>query len=234
MRVIEREAMRAQAPLIVADRDFFIRSEHGRLVFEDPLGLLDLPLPKLAGRHQFANAANAVAALRTLRPELPAQAFERGLVEADWPARLQRLRSGPLVGRGPKYAEIWLDGAHNEAGGRVLAEAMADFEEASPRPLAMICGTLTSKDTAGFLAHFQGLAREVVAVPIAGEHAARSAEEVAVIARSVGLTATAAENVGAALEKLALREWPKAPQILIAGSLYLAGAVLEENGNMPK
>ena len=234
LRVIEREAIRVQAPLILADRDFFIRCEHGRLVFEDRLGLLDLPLPRLAGRHQFANAANAVAALRTLRPDLPAEAFERGLVEADWPARLQRLRSGPLVTRAPKHAEIWLDGAHNEAGGRVLAEAMADFEEASPRPLAMICGTLTSKDTAGFLAHFQGLTREVVAVPIAGEHAARSADEVAVIARAVGLNATAAENVGAALEKLAGREWPKAPRILIAGSLYLAGAVLAENGNLPK
>jgi dihydrofolate synthase/folylpolyglutamate synthase len=116
----------------------------------------------------------------------------------------------------------------------VLAEAMADFEDASPRPLAMICGTLTTKDTAGFLTHFEGLAREVVAVPILGEHAARSADEVAIIARSVGLNATAAENVGAALDLLAQRDWSKAPRVLIAGSLYLAGAVLQENGNLPK
>ena len=234
LRVIEREALRARAPLTLAERDFFIREEHGRLVFEDRYGLLDLPLPRLAGRHQYFNAANAIATLRALRPDLPTRAFERGLVGAEWPARLQRLRSGPLVTRAPPRAEIWLDGAHNEAGGRVLSEAMADFEEAAPRPLALVCGTLNTKDTAGFLSHFKGLAREAIAVPISGEHAARSAEEVAEIARSVGLTASAAASVGDALDELTRRTWEKPPRILIAGSLYLAGAVLEQNGDAPR
>ena len=169
-----------------------------------------------------------------IAPHLPAEAFERGLVGAEWPARLQRLRSGPLVARAPERAEIWLDGAHNEAGGRVLSEAMADFEDASPRPLVMICGTLTTKDTAGFLAHFKGLAREAIAVPIEGDHAGRTAEEVVEIATRVGLPAEAAGSVGAALDLLAARDWPRPPRILIAGSLYLAGAVLEENGNAPR
>ena len=234
LRVIEGAAMRVQAPLTLAERDFFIRAEHGRLVFEDRQGLLDLPTPRLAGRHQFANAANAVATLRAIAPDLPSNAFERGLLGAEWPARLQRLRSGPLVDRAPPQAEVWLDGAHNEAGGRVLAEAMADFEEAASRPLALICGTLTTKDTAGFLAHFKGLAREAIAVPIEGEHVARSAEEVAVIARQAGLNAKPAASVGAALDALAERVWEKPPRILITGSLYLAGSVLEANGNLPR
>jgi dihydrofolate synthase/folylpolyglutamate synthase len=234
LRVIEAAAMRARAPMTLAERDFFIRAENGRLVFEDRHGLLDLPAPRLAGRHQFSNAASAIAALRAMAPDLPTAAFDRGLLTAEWPARLQRLRSGPLVDRAPAQAEVWLDGAHNEAGGRVLAEAMADFEDASPRPLALICGTLTAKDTAGFLAHFKGLAREAIAVPIEGEHAARSAEEVADIARQAGLSATAAASVGAALDDLAARSWEKPPRILIAGSLYLAGAVLQANGNLPR
>ena len=233
-RVIEREAMRAGAPLVVAERDFFMRAENGRLVFEDALGLLDLPLPRLAGRHQYSNAATAIAALRTLLPELPASAFERGLKQAQWPARLQQLRSGPLVARAPAQAEIWLDGAHNEAGGRVLAEAMADFEELSPRPLILICGTLTAKDTFGFLAHFEDLAREVLAVPISGEHASRPAAELASIAESVGLPAKPFDGVLSALTDLARRDWPTPPRILITGSLYLAGSVLEENGNLPQ
>ena len=111
---------------------------------------------------------------------------------------------------------------------------MADFEDASPRPLMLICGTLTTKDTAGFLAHFKGLAREAIAVPIEGDHAARTADEVVDIATRVGLRAEAAESVGAALERLAARDWPKPPRILIAGSLYLAGAVLTENENAPR
>jgi dihydrofolate synthase/folylpolyglutamate synthase len=234
LRVIEREAMRIGAPRIVAGRDFFMRAEHGRLVFEDRDGLLDLPPPRLPGRHQHGNAATAIAALRAILPALPTRAFERGLIEADWPARLQRLRHGPLVALAPAQAEVWLDGAHNEAGGRVLAEAMADFEDRWPRPLALICGTLASKNTAGFLSHFKGLAQETLAVPIAGEHAGRTAEEVAAIARGVGLSAAACDSVASALRFLAARAWERPPRILIAGSLYLAGQVLEENGDAPR
>ncbi|MDE3177459.1 MAG: bifunctional folylpolyglutamate synthase/dihydrofolate synthase, partial [Pseudomonadota bacterium] len=231
--VIEREAIRLRCPRRVEGRDYFIRAENGRLVFEDEFGLLDLPRPRLPGRHQFGNAAAAAATLRLVAPDLPAAAFERGLLEAQWPARLQRLRSGPLAARAPEGAELWLDGAHNEAGGRVLSEAMADFEDAAPRPLVIICGTLKSKDTAAFLAHFKGLARDVLAVPIPGEHAARPAEEVAAIARSAGLSARVAPSVAGALDGLAAQDWPMPPRILIAGSLYLAGAVLEENGTLP-
>ncbi len=231
--MIEGAAIRVGAPLTLAERDFSIRPENGRLVFEDRFGLIDLPLPRLAGRHQYANAANAIAALRAVQPDLPARVFERGLASAEWPARLQRLRSGPLVDRAPANSEVWLDGAHNEAGGRVLSEAMADFEEANPKPLILICGTLSAKDTAGFLAHFQGLAREIISVPIEGEHAARTAEEVAEIARSVGIAATPAHSVGEALDALASRAWEAPPRILIAGSLYLAGAVLEANRSLP-
>ena len=115
-----------------------------------------------------------------------------------------------------------------------LAEAIADLEDHAPRPLALICGTLASKDTAGFLSHFKGLAQEALAVPVAGEHAARSAEEVAAIARSVGIEAVACDGVASALKFLAAREWPVPPRILVAGSLYLAGAVLEANGDAPR
>ena len=120
--------------------------------------------------------------------------------EVEWPARLQRLRGGALVALAPPQAEVWLDGAHNEAGGRALAEALADLEDHAPRPLVLICGTLASKDTAGFLGHFKGLAQETLAVPIVGEHAARPAEEVAAIAQSVGLEAAACDGVASALE----------------------------------
>ncbi|MGD0722893.1 MAG: folylpolyglutamate synthase/dihydrofolate synthase family protein [Roseiarcus sp.] len=231
LAVIEREAARAGARTIVAGRDFTMHEENGRLVFEDALGLVDLPLPRLPGRHQHVNAATALAALRAIEPDLSARVLERGLSEADWPARLQRLRSGRLVDLAPDRAELWLDGGHNEEGGRALAQAMADFEDQAPRPLALICGTLNTKDTAGFLRHFKGLAQETLAVPIVGDHAGRSAEEVAGFAQSVGLNAAACASVEAALRFLAARDWTVPPRILIAGSLYLAGLVLEANGS---
>ncbi len=230
LAVIEDEARKVGAPLIVNGRDFSLREENGRLVFEDEFGLVDLPPPRLPGRHQHGNAANALAALRAIEPRLSLSALERGLLEAEWPARLQRLRGGALVELAPPRAELWLDGGHNEGGGRVLAAAMADFEEQSPRPLVIICGTLATKDTAGFLRHFKGLAQELLAVPIAGEHAGRSAEEVAKIAADVGVQAAALPSVEAGLRFLSARTWPTPPRVLIAGSLYLAGAVLEANG----
>jgi dihydrofolate synthase / folylpolyglutamate synthase len=234
LAVIEKEARKVGAPLTVGAQDFSIREENGRLVYEDELGLLDLPLPRLRGRHQHENAANAIAALRALGNVATPRLIERGLSEAEWPARLQRLRNGPLLDIAPSRAELWLDGGHNEGGGRVLAAAMADFEDQSPRPLVMICGTLATKDTAGFLRHFKGLAQELLAVPIPGEHAARSAEEVAKIALDVGIDAAALPSVEAALRFLAARNWVTPPRVLIAGSLYLAGTVLEANGPAPE
>ena len=231
--VIEREAALVGAPLIVGGRDFFFHEENGRLVLEDAHDLLDLPLPRLPGRHQHGNAANAIAALRVLGEVATNRMLERGLNEAEWPARLQRLRSGQLVDLAPARAELWLDGGHNEDGGRVLAAAMADFEDQSPRPLVVICGTLATKDTAGFLRHFKGLAQELLAVPIAGEHAGRSADEVAKIAATVGIQAVASADVDAALRFLSARSWATPPRVLITGSLYLAGAVLQANGTMP-
>ncbi len=231
--VLAREAGKIAAPLRVAGEDFWAREEHGRFIFEDEGGLLDLPLPRLAGRHQHQNATNAIAALRVVEPALPAAALEAGLIAAEWPARLQSLNKGPLVALAPEGAEIWLDGAHNEDGARVLAQALADFEEKAPRPLALVCGSLASKDTAAFLRAFKGLAQEVLAVPVNGEHAGRAPREVAALANAEGIPAVACESFESALRFLSARDWRVPPRILITGSLYLAGEVLSFSDSRP-
>ena len=66
---------------------------------------------------------------------LPTQAFEDGMRNADWPARLQRLSRGALAEIVPERAELWLDGGHNPDGGRVLAQAMADLSRLDTRML---------------------------------------------------------------------------------------------------
>ena len=233
LRVLERRAARLPAPLHVAGQDFLAREEHGRLVFEDERGLLDLPLPRLVGRHQHHNAALAIAALRLIEPGLAATAFEAGMIAAEWPARLQRLTRGPIVERAPARAEIWLDGGHNEDCGRVLAQAMADFEDKVQRPLILICGTLATKDTGAILRAFKGLAQEVLAVPVTGEHMVRTPSDIAQLANGEGIAAVACDSLDQALHYLAARDWSVPPRILIAGSLYLAGEVLRLNGTPP-
>ena len=104
---------------------------------------------------------------------------------------------------------------------RDSGEAMADFEEKSPRPLVLICGTLATKDTGAFLRAFRDLAQEVIAVPIHGDHYARPASDVSETAIALGMASTTCASVEDALRVLALRNWPQLPRILIAGSLYL-------------
>jgi len=233
-KVLRFEAARIGAPVIDAGSDFAAREEHGRLIFEDARGLLDLPLPRLLGRHQQQNAATAIAALRCVEPELGPKSFESGLTQVDWPARLQNIVKGHICDVAPRGAEIWLDGGHNEDGGRAIAEAMADFADKTERPLIIVCGTLTTKDTGAFLRSFKGLAQEVLAVPVEAEQYGKPAREVAAAAEAEGIMAAACENTEAALRFLSAREWRLPPRILIAGSLYLAGSVLALNGTPPQ
>lgn len=230
--VIARAAARLAAPLSISGEDWHAYEEGGRLVFQDDAGLLDLPRPRLAGRHQIENAGAAIAALRALKSmPVPSTAIETGIVSAEWPARLQRLGAGKLSRLLPPGSELWLDGAHNPAGAAVLAAALADLEERAGKPVVLVCGMLDTKDAGGFLKPFAGLARRLLAVPVAHERA-RPPEALAELARSFGLAAETAPDVEAALRRIAEAEGPP-PRVLIAGSLYLAGEVLARDEMTP-
>ena len=227
-------ADRLSVSAFVFNQDFAARQEHGRMVYEDGDGLLDLPLPKLIGRHQIENAGVAIAALRHARKSWGHDAaIERGLATVDWPGRLQRLHQGPLVEAAPKGAEIWLDGGHNPHCAAAVSRAIADLEERGEGPLYLICGMLRTKDAVGFLNAFRGLARHVVTVEIPGEPASLGAGALYDAAREAGLDAAPGEDLEDAMLQIAARthmdrgEAP--PRVLICGSLYLAGRVLAEN-----
>jgi dihydrofolate synthase / folylpolyglutamate synthase len=228
MAVIEREAARLRAPLFAAGEGWHVSIERGRLVYQDERGLMDLAAPKLFGRHQFDNAGLAVATLRAIESlKIPSAAFEAGIVNAEWPARMQRITCGPLIKWGPAGSEIWLDGGHNADGGRVIAAALGDLEERVPRPLVVIAGMMANKDAGGFLANFAGLTRHIIAVAIPGEANAMPLERLADAAVEISI------SIEAALRTLAGLAYEIPPRILIAGSLYLAGHVLALNGTLP-
>lgn len=227
--VIEAAAARVGVPLVKAGREFDAYRQNGRLVFQGEDRLLDLPLPALTGRHQIGNAGVAIAAALAAKGiDIPDAAIARGLAEVQWPARMQRLSAGPLPALLGPDAELWLDGAHNPAGGLVLAETLADLEERSSRQVVLVVGMMGQKDAAGFLAAFRGLVVDLIAVPVPGAHEApMAAETLAEVARGLSLRAEAAASVEAALRRI--RALHKAPmRVVICGSLYLAGAVLAE------
>lgn len=219
--VIEEQARKLGAPLLVYGQHWHVSEERGRMIFQDETGLLDLPLPNLIGAHQVQNAGAAIAALRHLR--LDELAIEAAVTAAVWPGRLQRLRCGPLVDAAPN-AEIWLDGGHNPAAGAALAEALGRLPK---RPLHIICGMLNTKDISGYLRPLADLTGHFQGVSIPGETATLSAEDTVLAALKVGFCATTAETALWAVQ-IAAAQNPNG-RILICGSLYLAGQILREN-----
>lgn len=222
LEVIEARAAKLGVPLLVHGQHWHVTTEHGRLVFQDEDGLLDLPLPVLPGPHQIQNAGTALAALRALGKG--DAAAEAAMTRAEWPARMQRLRHGPLV-EAAGSCELWLDGGHNPAGGRAVAATLRGMPS---RPTHLVCGMLGTKDVQGYLSPLAQVADSLTAVTIPDSEATLPADVTAGHARAVGLPAATAETTLAAVTQLAAAH-PGA-RLLICGSLYLAGDVLKENG----
>jgi dihydrofolate synthase/folylpolyglutamate synthase len=204
-----------------------------QLHYRDEAGKIDLPVPRLPGAHQASNAALAVAMLRHQRAiTVRESALRAAMGWAEWPARLQRLGAGPLKGLLAKGSELWLDGGHNPA----AARAIADFFRAhvpAGTPFHIVFGLLENKDAIGVLKPFRNRAITLHAIPIEG-HAHHAPAALAATAREQGITAMAAKDVDDALRWIARHaDRASPPIVLILGSLYLAGEVLRRNGQLP-
>ncbi|MBC2772391.1 bifunctional folylpolyglutamate synthase/dihydrofolate synthase [Rhizobium sp. AQ_MP] len=233
--VLISTAERLGCPLAVFAQDFLAYEEFGRLIYQDEFGLMDLPLPRLPGRHQIGNAATAIRAVKAAGYPVTEEIAEKAMLSVEWPGRLQRLTEGRLVERAPQGAEIWLDGGHNPGAGEVIAEAMAAMEERQARPLHLVIGMINTKDPIGFFRAFVDIAHNVYTVPITGSDVGLDPVALAQSAAEAGLKALPMGSLGQALDAIRERsEGGIPPRIMIGGSLYLAGNVLAENGTIPK
>ena len=218
--VIAARAEAVGATVRCMGQDFDAWAERGRLAVQVEERLLDLPTPSLTGPHQIANAGLAAAA--ALELGLSEYAISIGVRTATWPARMQRLATGPYAEQAKATgAEVWLDGGHNPHAARAVSDALTQLDLRDPRPVALICGMLTSKDAAGFFEPLALHGAPVFTVPFEG--ACVPPEALAETARAAGLRSTAFATVEQALDA-ALAEG--AGRVLICGSLYLAGEVL--------
>ncbi len=229
-------ADRVGAPASVYGQDFYAYQEHGRLVFQSDSGLMDLPLPRLAGRHQITNAATALAAVAATGFEVSQETAERAMSAVSWPGRMQRLSEGPLPALLPDSSEIWLDGGHNPHAAAMIAETLAGMYDLTERPLFLITGMINTKDPRGYFRAFEGMARHCFTVPVTGSDAGVDPHALAEDAIAAGLTAQPMQSVGQVLRLLG-EGWNKLeppPRVMIGGSLYLVGEVLRENGTPPQ
>ncbi len=233
VEVLKERARELDVLLTLEKEDFRAYEQLGRLIYEDDNRLLALPLPRLVGSHQVSNAGVSVAAALRLPGFEPVQEqMEAAMRKVQWPARLQLLdmeRIDALVRINPD-SEVWLDGGHNRAAAEVLAASMADLEEQLPRPLHLIIGMMQRKKAGEFLEVFEGLCEMVFTVPVPSTNNGWPAEDLAKIAKSKGMRAVFCNNVTVALEASGERArnlGDEPVRILICGSLYLAGHVLE-------
>ncbi|MGG7517899.1 bifunctional folylpolyglutamate synthase/dihydrofolate synthase [Allorhizobium undicola] len=233
--VLIETAERLGCPHFVFGQDFISFEEHGRLIYQDETGLMDLALPRLPGRHQYANAAAAIRAVKAAGFGVTEAMADAAMADVEWPGRLQRLSWGKLVRQAPANAELWVDGGHNPGAGEVIAEALAGFEERQPRPLYLIAGMLNTKEPLGYFKAFEGLAKQAFTVPIDSSDAGLDPVVLANFACDAGVIAEPVSSLSEALAAIGERTAgdPIPPRILIGGSLYLVGAALAENGTPP-
>lgn len=225
--VLEARAKKLAAPVHTHGRDWHVESENQRYCYSS--AKLRVPLrPSLAGEHQFANAATAVACCEQLLPLFPLTSLqiESGIASAFWPARLQYLQSGKLAKALPTAVGLWLDGGHNPH----AAEVIAHWAQQRGRPLALICAMLANKDAASFLRILSPHACGCVTLTIPCEPGSHRAQELAHIARQSGLNAAPADGLAEALLQAADLLPHRQGDVLICGSLYFAGEVLRQNG----
>ena len=226
--VIARAAAATGAPLKLQDRDWSITPEGAGLAFAGSHNQWKLPVPNLPGRHQYANAGLALAALDQSGIAIPAFAARSGLRAVEWPARAQRLRKGPLARSAPSGWEVWLDGGHNAGAGEVTAALTAElwFDV----PLHLVCGMLTTKAAEDYLRPLAKHAASFTAIPIATENAYAPAD-LAQAATAAGMrSVSVATGALAALDQIVAKAPASHARVLVSGSLYLAGEILKDNG----
>jgi dihydrofolate synthase/folylpolyglutamate synthase len=227
-----REAEAVGAKLSLHGRDWEVTPNGAGFRYRGAGRTLDLPPPALAGRHQFMNAGTALAMLDAAESFAVDEAAVRcGLASVEWPGRLQRLAKGPLAAMLPAGWELWLDGAHNDSGGESLGVQAADWSTAKPSlPLDLVFGVRAEKQPADVLGPLSPFAMRLRAVAIPGDPVSLPADEAAKAARTAGIADSApAASPDEAVRALITVGGPPR-RILICGSLYLAGAILADNG----
>lgn len=200
----------------------------GRLHYRDEKGKLTLPLPRMSGTHQADNAALALAMLRHQSAlAIPEAALSAAMEWTRWPARMQILAEGPLKAKLPKGRTLWLDGGHNPDAGVAIAKLLTDGP-----PVHVILGMLKNKDAAGFLKPFADKIASLHAVPIPGHEHHDPKDLCRLVQDDMGVSNTyPVATVSEALDRIAATK--PSGDVLICGSLYLAGEVLRENEQIP-
>lgn len=231
LSILTTLADKNKAPYSLFDQDYQSYTEHGRMIFQNNQGLMDLPLPNLVGTHQIANAGAALETVYRAGFELSEQAISHALRNIYWPARMQHLTHGYLVDQLSPHIDLWLDGGHNPAAGKAVATELTKWRKKTNRPFIMIAGMLNTKDAVGYFRTLVNLIDKVYTIPLIDNTAGICPIILAESARKAGLFSAPQAHLKDALNKIKTEH--QNAIVLICGSLYLAGNILRDNKTPP-
>ncbi len=225
-QVIKNRCIELNAPLFACKEHWDFKVGENQFSFIDEEGEYDFPLPSLKGYHQVINASAVIAALQYLEGfQVTYKNIINGLTKTGWPARLEHITSGVLAKMLPEDWELWVDGAHNNAGAQMLSLMIEKWKD---KPLYIINGRTKNRDVESFLSHFLGKVECVIGVEVKSEPLAEKPERIVQAAKNLGFNTLAADSLKQAINHC-INDSSVPGRILICGSLYLAGDVLLAN-----
>ena len=184
----------------------------------------EFPMPNLIGIHQIINASTAICTTKNLNHlfNITNEHLRKGITNALWPARMQKIQNGTLLSLLPKNSEIWLDGAHNIAGAEMIAATLTTFPKMNT---FLINGRTRDRDIEGFLLPFKNIVNYVFAVPVEWEPKSENPNRIKISAEKLGIKSFECSSLMEAIDLCARTSQDQAIRVLICGSLYLAGDV---------
>ena len=202
------------------NEDFsFSKGENGFFYYEDKYGGLKLPLPNILGQFQLENISSAIATLRLLDIDIKNEDIKKGITKIDNKARLQEIKSGKLKDL-VKDNILLLDGSHNEDGSRVLNEYLKTLDCKKH----VIVGMMANKDHKKYISYFKDIS-SLTTVDIPNQPNSISGKKLKEIFKDLS-NVEYKESITMAVKSIPLE---KDDLLLITGSLYLAGEVLNLN-----
>ncbi len=234
MNTLEQHAINKKSPLYRGGFEWNCEKQNNRMVFQSTIQSIEFSLPSLKGDHQIINAGNAIAACSILSGkygfDIGEEDIASGLQGTYWPARLESIKKGNLISLLPKDWQLFLDGAHNNDGARVLAKWIKDnFAEG----IYMIFGVTRNRNVAEFLEHLKPYIKLLCAICVKSEPKATSTDLIREGAHNIGINAIECESIRDAISNHILKaSIQNVKTILICGSLFLARDLSMEN-NQP-
>ncbi len=231
MNTLEQHAINKKSPLYRGGFEWNCEKQNNRIVFQSTIQSIEFSLPSLKGDHQIINSGNAIAACSILSGKygfnIGEEDIASGLQSTYWPARLESIKEGNLISLLPKDWQLFLDGAHNNDGAKVLAKWVRDnFAEG----IYMIFGVTRNRNVAEFLEHLKPYIKLLCAVCVKSEPKATSTDLIREGAHNIGINAIECESIRDAISNHILKaSIQNVKTILICGSLFLARDLSMEN-----